>query len=406
MQNLEVSRVKIPFIFEENNDFPIVILKLVFRNCGRSDDEIAGLAKMFARILNEGVDDSFFKELEFKAVNLEASSGFESLEINLSCLKENFEFALKHLENLLLNPRFEEKILEKLKINALGELASKNSDFDYLAKNLLNSEIFECKEFQSPNDGDEKSIKQISLSDLESFYKKNINLSNLVVILGGNLAQEKAKGLLNKLLAKLQKGSQNSQKTYEINSKNKDIIQIRKESEQAYIYFAAPFFTKFNDKDFYLAKIALFILGQGGFGSRIMEEIRVKRGLAYSAYAMLDMNASFTRVFGYLQTKNESAKEAKKIVKEVFRDFVKEGVSQNELVQAKNFLIGSTPLRYESLSRRLSISFNEYYQGLPKGYYKEELKLIEKVELQELNAYIQKHNEILDLNFASIANEN
>ncbi|ECK5260789.1 insulinase family protein [Campylobacter coli] len=406
MQNLEVSGVKIPFIFEENNDFPIVILKLVFRNCGRSYDEIAGFAKMFARILNEGVDDSFFKELEFKAVNLEASSGFESLEINLSCLKENFEFALKHLENLLLNPRFEEKILEKLKINALGELASKNSDFDYLAKNLLNSEIFECKEFQSPNDGDEKSIKQISLSDLESFYKKNINLSNLVVILGGNLAQEKAKGLLNKLLAKLQKGSQNSQKTYEINSKNKDIIQIRKESEQAYIYFAAPFFTKFNDKDFYLAKIALFILGQGGFGSRIMEEIRVKRGLAYSAYAMLDMNASFTRVFGYLQTKNESAKEAKKIVKEVFRDFVKEGVSQNELVQAKNFLIGSTPLRYESLSRRLSISFNEYYQGLPKGYYKEELKLIEKVELQELNAYIQKHNEILDLNFASIANEN
>ncbi|HEB7549495.1 TPA: insulinase family protein, partial [Campylobacter coli] len=230
--------------------------------------------------------------------------------------------------------------------------------------------------------------------------------SNLVVILGGNLSQEKAKGLLDKLLAKLQKGSQNSQKTYEINSKNKDIIQIRKESEQAYIYFAAPFFTKFNDKDFYLAKIALFILGQGGFGSRIMEEIRVKRGLAYSAYAMLDMNASFTRVFGYLQTKNESAKEAKKIVKEVFGDFVKEGVSQNELVQAKNFLIGSTPLRYESLSRRLSIGFNEYYQGLPKGYYKEELKLIEKVELKELNAYIRKHSEILDLNFASIANEN
>ncbi|EAJ9148288.1 insulinase family protein [Campylobacter coli] len=406
MQNLEVNGTKIPFIFEENNDFPIVILKLVFRNCGRSYDEIAGLAKMFARILNEGVDDNFFKELEFKAVNLEASSGFESLEINLSCLEENFEFALKHLKNLLLNPRFEEKILEKLKINALGELASKSSDFDYLAKNLLNSEIFGCKEFQSPNDGDEKSIKQISLSDLEGFYKKNINLSNLVVILGGNLSQEKAKGLLDKLLAKLQKGSQNSQKTYEINSKNKDIIQIRKESEQAYIYFAAPFFTKFNDKDFYLAKIALFILGQGGFGSRIMEEIRVKRGLAYSAYAMLDMNASFTRVFGYLQTKNESAKEAKKIVKEVFGDFVKEGVSQNELVQAKNFLIGSTPLRYESLSRRLSISFNEYYQGLPKGYYKEELKLIEKVELKELNAYIQKHSEILDLNFASIANEN
>lgn len=79
---------------------------------------------------------------------MEASSGFESLEINLSCLKENFEFALKHLENLLLNPRFEEKILEKLKINALGELASKNSDFDYLAKICLIAKFLNVKNFK------------------------------------------------------------------------------------------------------------------------------------------------------------------------------------------------------------------------------------------------------------------
>ncbi|HHE9893518.1 TPA: insulinase family protein, partial [Campylobacter jejuni] len=178
MQYLESRGIKIPFIFEKNSDFPIVVLKLVFRNCARSYDEIAGLAKMFSRILNEGVDDKFFKDLEFRAINLEASSGFESLEINLSCLKENFDFALKSLEKLLLKPRIEEKTLQKLKINALGELASKNSDFDYLAKNLLNAQIFKCKEFQSPNDGDEKSIETLSLKDLQNFYKNFIHLSD------------------------------------------------------------------------------------------------------------------------------------------------------------------------------------------------------------------------------------
>ncbi|TEY01246.1 pitrilysin family protein [Campylobacter sp. US33a] len=405
MHNLEINGVKIPFIFEENNDFPIVILRLVFRNCGRSYDEIAGLAKMFSRVLNEGVDDNFFKELEFKAINLEASSGFESLELSLTCLREHFEFALKHLQNLLLNPRFEEKILEKLKINALGELASKNSDFDYLAKNLLNKSVFENEEFQTPNDGDEKSIKELSLKNLENFYKKNINLSNLVVILGGNLSEEKSHMLLNDLLSKFEKGSKNSQKQYGFCKKIKDELLIKKESEQAYIYFATPFFAKFGDRDLHLAKIALFILGQGGFGSRIMEEIRVKRGLAYSAYAMLDMNASFSRIFGYLQTKNESAKEAKKIVKEVFENFLNEGVSEEELIQAKNFLIGSTPLRYESLSKRLSMAYSEYYQGLEFGFFKQELKLIEKVELQELNSYIKKHRELLNLCFASVVNE-
>ncbi|EFC33008.1 TPA: insulinase family protein [Campylobacter jejuni] len=406
MQYLENRGIKIPFIFEENSDFPIVILKLVFRNCARSYDEIAGLAKMFSRILNEGVDDKFFKDLEFRAINLEANSGFESLEINLSCLKENFDFALKSLEKLLLKPRIEEKILQKLKINALGELASKNSDFDYLAKNLLNAQIFECKEFQSPNDGDEKSIEVLSLKDLQNFYKNFIHLSNLVVILGGDLEEKQAKEDLLKFLSKFQIGKKNTPKNYELSKTIKDEILVRQESEQAYIYFATPFFANFKDKDLYLAKIALFVLGQGGFGSRIMEEIRVKRGLAYSAYAMLDMNMSFSRVFGYLQTKNESAKEAKKIVKEVFQNFIKNGITQNELDQAKNFLIGSTPLRYESLSKRLSMTFNEFYQGLNLGHYKEELKLMEDVKLEIINAYIKKHQELLNISFASIQNEN
>ncbi|HDZ4965937.1 TPA: insulinase family protein [Campylobacter jejuni] len=406
MQYLESRGVKIPFIFEENSDFPIVILKLVFRNCARSYDEIAGLAKMFSRILNEGVDDKFFKDLEFRAINLEANSGFESLEINLSCLKENFDFALKSLEKLLLKPRIEEKILQKLKINALGELASKNSDFDYLAKNLLNAQIFECKEFQSPNDGDEKSIEVLSLKDLQNFYKNFIHLSNLVVILGGDLEEKQAKEDLLKFLSKFQIGKKNTPKNYELSKTIKDEILVRQESEQAYIYFATPFFANFKDKDLYLAKIALFVLGQGGFGSRIMEEIRVKRGLAYSAYAMLDMNMSFSRVFGYLQTKNESAKEAKKIVKEVFQNFIKNGITQNELDQAKNFLIGSTPLRYESLSKRLSMTFNEFYQGLNLGHYKEELKLMEDVKLEIINTYIKKHQELLNISFASIQNEN
>lgn len=406
MQYLESRGIKIPFIFEKNSDFPIVVLKLVFRNCARSYDEIAGLAKMFSRILNEGVDDKFFKDLEFRAINLEASSGFESLEINLSCLKENFDFALKSLEKLLLKPRIEEKILQKLKINALGELASKNSDFDYLAKNLLNAQIFKCKEFQSSNDGDEKSIEILSLKDLQNFYKNFIHLSDLVVILGGDLEEKQAKEDLLKLLSKLQIGKKNTPKKYELSKNIKDEILIRPESEQAYICFATPFFADFKDKDLYLAKIALFVLGQGGFGSRIMEEIRVKRGLAYSAYAMLDMNMSFSRVFGYLQTKNESAKEAKKIVKELFEDFIKNGMTQNELDQAKNFLIGSTPLRYEGLSKRLSMAFNEFYQGLNLGYYKEELKLMEKVKLETINAYINKHQELLNISFASIQNEN
>ncbi|KAA6226631.1 MULTISPECIES: M16 family metallopeptidase [unclassified Campylobacter] len=405
MQYLEEKKVKIPLIFEENNDLDIVVCKFVFKNCGRSYDKIDGLCKMFANLLNEGVDDKFFKELDFRAISLEASSGFESLELSLSMLKEQAKFGFLALKELLQKPRFDEEILKRIKINTLGNLASKNSDFDYLAKRLLDKSIFEYEEFKTSNSGDEKSIENINLTHLKAFYDDFISLSNLCIVLGGKLDIKEAKTLLGPILSILKKGIISQDKHYELSKKTKNEMLIRKESEQAYIYFSSPIFIKDSDKDAYLAKIALFILGQGGFGSRLMEEIRVKRGLAYSAYAMLDLRTSFQRVFGYLQTKNKSAKEAKNIVKEVFANFIKNGVNEDELNGAKNFLIGSTPLRYESLIKRLNIAFSEYYKGLGIGHYKKELDFIEKTKLNELNAYIKRHKEILNLSFASVQNE-
>ncbi|MEB2820779.1 pitrilysin family protein [Campylobacter upsaliensis] len=404
MRYLETKGVKIPFIFEKNDDFPIIYFRLIFRNCGRSFDEVAGVASMFARLLNEGVNDRFFKDLEFRAISLEASSAFENLELSFSCLSEHKNYAFKALANLLQNPRFEEKTLQRLKINALGELANLQNDYDDVAKKLLNRTIFKEKEFQSANEGDEASIKAINLEHLKAFYKHFFHLNNATVVLGGALEEEEARNLSLTLLKNLEKGKQSLQKRYELKSKIQDEI-LQKPSEQAYIYFATPFKASFKDEDLHLAKIALFILGQGGFGSRIMEEIRVKRGLAYSAYASLDMCNSYSRVFGYLQTQNENAKEAKEVVRQIFSDFIQKGVSEEELKQAKNFILGSTPLRYESLSKRLSIAFAEFYQGLKIGAFKEELGKIEKANLKELNAYIKKHNEILNLSFVSVQNE-
>lgn len=400
---LNAKNTQIPLIFEENNDLPVVFLKLCFARSGKAyEGELAGLARMFARLLNEGCDDEFFKELDFYAINFEANSGFENFEINISCLKEHFEFALKKLILLLTRPQFDEKLLQKLKTTALGELATRNSDFDYIAKRLLNKSVFEYKEFELSNDGDEKSIAKISLDELKSFHKHYFNLSNLIIIAGGNATQAQIKDLLAPVLEILSVGEKRNVKKFKLCANLKDELCVRKDSEQAYIYFATPFELEFGDEDAYLAKLALFILGAGGFGSRLMEEVRVKRGLAYSAYAMLDTSVSYKRVFGYLQTKNESAKEAKALVKSVFADFVKKGVSQNELKLVQNFLIGSTPLRYESLEKRLGVAFNEFYQGLAIGHFKKELEKIAKVGLAELNSYIKKHRELEQISFASV----
>ncbi|WP_456451553.1 M16 family metallopeptidase, partial [Hydrogenimonas sp.] len=129
------------------------------------------------------------------------------------------------------------------------------------------------------------------------------------------------------------------------------------------------------------------------------------RGLAYSAYGRIVLNKSSSYFSGYLQTKLESQEEALKVVKEVIDRFVREGATQQELDDAKMFLLGSEPLRNETLSQRLGRAFNEYYKGLGLGYSKKQLELIERLTLEELNAFIKAHPEIAKLTVAIVTAE-
>jgi predicted Zn-dependent peptidase len=133
-----------------------------------------------------------------------------------------------------------------------------------------------------------------------------------------------------------------------------------------------------------------------------MEEIRVKRGLAYSAYASVHVTKSSSSMSGYLQTKLDSLDEAKATIKEVITKFVKQGVSKLELAQTKKFLLGSEPLRVETMSQRLNRTFQEYYRGYDLGHSKKELEKIENLKLDDLNQFIKQHNEILQMSFAIV----
>ncbi|EAK0952855.1 TPA: insulinase family protein [Campylobacter lari] len=405
MLNLDFNETKIDIIYEYENELPVVFFKLIFKNSGKiAEKHNRGCASMLARLLNEGSNDEFFKSLEYRAIELYAKASFEHFQISIKCLKEHFDFALEKLQELFLNVRFEEKILQRLKTLALGELASLNTDYDYQAKRLLNKNVFKDEIFASGLDGTKESIEKISLKELQDFMSENLVLDNALFVFGGDIKEDEVKIKVEKICQILKRNAPNQNKSYKLVDESIEVSE-QKSTEQAYIYFCSPFNIQINDEKMYLAKLALFILGQGGFGSRLMEEVRVKRGLAYSAYAMLDVNLNYSRVFGYLQTKNESSNEAKALVKEVFENFVQNGVNEKEFQLAKQFLVGSMPLRYENLAKRLDIMLNEYLHGLKLGNLKEEMQKIKNTNLDELNDFIKAHSEITKVSFASIENE-
>lgn len=405
IDSVKVSGKEVPLIFERSELLPIVSMQIVFKGGGSvNDGSLSGISKISSMILNEGTSElgssAFAELLESRAIELRVSQGRETLAINLDSLKTEFGEGVALLKKLLKDPNIKEETLEKLKTKQLGAIKRKETDFDYIASIALDKNIFKGTPIANPSTGSEESIKKITLKDVQSFLNKAMVLENAIVIIGGDVDIKEAKKMVGEILALIPSGKELKVGFYEASKKSLEDIVIKKDTEQAYIYFGSAFNAKASDEDAYKAKVAAFILGSSGFGSRLMEEVRVKRGLAYSAYAKINLALSHSYFSGHLQTKLTSQSEAVSVVQDVIKDFVKNGVTQKELDGAKKFLLGSEPLRVETLSQRLSQGFSEYYMGKPIGYSKEELKKIDSLTLKELNEYIKNHNEINELTFS------
>jgi predicted Zn-dependent peptidase len=332
--------------------------------------------------------EKFFTKLEEKAVNLNVTVNKEFTSINLVFLNEKANFALKNLLNLLSNPNFSEEAFEKSKKEIKAKKESLKNNHDYIASKNLYKAMFKGTPLEFPNIGE--NLEEVTLEDVKNHFLK-LSKNSVVFINGGKKAD------ISPFLEILPNTPLNED--FFVTPKQSS-VEEKREVEQSYIHFASPFDVEKNE--YYLAKIATFILGSGGFGSRIMEEIRVKRGYAYSAYAVNEFHKTHKILKGYLQTKLQNTEDAKKLIVEIINDFVEKGVTQEELQSAKKFLIGSEPLRQETLSQKLTRKFSEYYFGLGEGYYQKELELIEKTSLDELNDFIKKRKELKNLSFSIV----
>jgi len=381
------------YLIYEKENLGRTVFELIFKNTG-SIYAKDGVANLTAYMLNKRgtlkEKEKFYTKLEEKAVNLNVNTSKEFTTISLTFLNEKKNFAIKKLIELLTNPNFSQEALEKSKKELFAKKEQLKNNYDYLANQNLFKTIFKNTPLSYPIIGED--IENITLKDIKAHFQ-NYSKESVVFINGGEKID------INQFLEILPSKDMKENIFFKIKEGN---ITQKEAVEQSYIYFASQF--DIPNEELFLAKTATFILGSGGFGSRIMEEIRVKRGYAYSAYAHNEFQKSYTILKGHLQTKLQNTKDTLDLVKNLINDFTNNGVSEEELTQAKNFLIGSEPLRNETLSQRLLRKFKEYYFNLPNNYYTKELELIKNIKLDELNKFIKRHQEIKNLSFSIVTN--
>lgn len=403
LSSVNINGVDVPLIFEHSKILPVGEAQFVFVG-GAADGEKSGLGILSAKMLNEGTKTlgnvGFAQKLESKAIGLSAGAGLQTLSLNLSFLSEYQDIAFESLKELLSDPNLTPNTLQKIKAQTSSKIARKQDDFDNVAQENLNRILFKDTPMQEPLIGDKESVSAISLQEVENYLKRNLVLERLIIVAGGDMEEEVFKQKVGKILAHLPKGESKKRLSFKAYDKV-DSVTISKPTKQAFVYFGSPFDVQDQTQN-YIAKVMSFILGSSGFGSRMMEEVRVKKGLAYSASMRVNVGGAVDYTSGHLQTQLENKDEAIKVVKEVVAEFVKNGATQEELDGAKAFLLGSEPLRGETLSQRLGAKFSYYFRGLPLDYNKRELESIKALDLKTLNAYITSHQEILQMSFSVV----
>ncbi|WP_100966430.1 M16 family metallopeptidase [Helicobacter pylori] len=404
----EINQAKVPVIYEENHLLPMGFIHLAFRGGGSlSDKNQLGLAKLFAQVLNEGTKElgavRFAQALEQKAISLNVDTSAEDLQITLEFLKEYEDEAIMRLKELLKSPNFTQNALEKVKTQMLAALLQKESDFDYLAKLTLKQELFTNTPLANAALGTKESLQKIKLEDLKQQFSKVFELNKLVVVLGGDLKIDQTLKRLDNALNFLPQGKAYEEPYFETSDQKSEKI-LYKDTEQAFVYFGAPFKIKDLKQDLAKSKVMMFVLG-GGFGSRLMEKIRVQEGLAYSVYIRSNFSKVAHFASGYLQTKLSTQAKSVALVKKIVKEFIEKGMTQQELDDAKKFLLGSEPLRNETISSRLNTTYNYFYLGLPLNFNQTLLDQIQKMSLKEINDFIKAHTEINDLTFAIVSNK-
>mgnify|MGYP001240918499 CR=1 FL=1 len=383
-----------------DNNLPIVAIKFAFK-AGSGNDPIGkkGLASMTASLLDEGAGNysakEFKKILADNSITLNFNVSHDNFYINLYTLKENLDLSFQLLDLALTKPMFKLEEINRVKGNIKLVLEQSYKDPGAIGSRLFREILFEGHPYQYDTLGTNEDIDNIEKKDLEIFLQNNLRIDNLYVAASGNINENELKKYLLKYFKKFDiKNKSNSFIPKHKKKIKSEILLHKKDLRQSSIIFAGEGISR-TDPYFYPAYVMNYILGGGGFFSRLTTEVREKRGLVYSVYSYLYRYDKYNFFSGGAQTSNENVNKVIKIIKEELVKIKNQGVTESELNDAKNYLINSYVLRLDSNKKVASILLNTQMDGLNTDFFKKRNDYINSVSLEDIKVVAKK---ILDEN--------
>ena len=383
--------------FVESHELPMLDISIDFAaGSSRDTRQESGLAALTRHMLNLGADGLSEDEIAEKLADVGAQLGGridqDRAGITLRTLSSERERnqALDVLSRIVQQPEFSEKVLvrEKTRLEAmLKEAATKPESIAEREFYLL---LYGDHPYALRVSGEVGSLDLLKREDLMQFYRAYYTVNNAVVAIIGDVSRETAQEIAEKLTAKLPETVTPlpvlPQVPLPARAQSREIPHP---ATQSHILIGYPGLKR-SDPDYFALFVGNYILGGGGFASRFVEQVRQKRGLAYSVYSyFVPLQEQGPFQIG-LQTKKEQAGEALEVVRETLRDFIARGPTEQELRAAQQNLAGGFPLRIDSNKKILEyLSVIGFYR-LPLTYLDDFVPRVERVTVAQIKSAFQR----------------
>ncbi len=332
-------------------ELPVLDIRVTFDAGSARDGDKPGLARLTNGLLKQGAAgmDADTIAAAFEDIGARYGSGAlrDMAWLSLRTLTEKQEEALAIFSKVLGQPDFPDKAFARRIRQMLVSLDADDADPGTVASKAWYKALYGDHPYASPMKGTKASIKKMTRKDVESFYRKFYVAANGLIALTGNIDRKQAEAIAEKLSAVLKKGERAPELPPVKPLQEAREIRIPFPSEQAHILMGAPGIER-GHPDYYALYLGNHVLGGGGFTSKLVKEVRVKRGYAYSVYSYFLLSRKPGPYMIGLQTRVNQADDAIRVVRETLKNYLENGPDETELNLSKKNITGGFPLRVAS----------------------------------------------------------
>ena len=389
----------------EEPSIPFVALEIRIRG-GTSLDAPGkrGAVNLMMALIEEGAGDMDAQAFQTELENLAASFSFrandDSLSISAEFLTENRDEALALLQSALVNPRFDQDAIDRVRGQVLSGIASDAKNPNRIASAALNAAAFGDHPYGTNPDGTVETINALTRQDLIDAHQATFVKDRVYVGAVGDITTEELGPILDELLGDLPESGPPFPEDIAFGLPG-GVTVVDYETPQSVALFGHSGIER-DDEDFFAAFIINEALGAGGFESRLMQEVREKRGLTYGISTFLVPKFHAEMYLGQVASANDTIAEAIEVTRAEWARMANEGMTQEELDSVKTYLTGSYPLRFDGNGEIASILVGMQMTDLPPDYVANRNAYIEAVTLEDVNRVARELLRPEDLHFVVV----